>query len=49
MLGRLVLAEREPVADDRPRRFLRDRRLDPVLLEQAELVAMTIDEQSVRR
>ena len=37
-VGGLVLAERQPVANDRPRRFLRDRRLDAVLLEEAELV-----------
>ncbi len=37
-VGRLVLAQRETVADHRPRGFLRDRRLDPVLLEEPELV-----------
>ena len=35
---RLVLAERQLVADDRPGRFLRDDRVDAELLEVAELV-----------
>src|SRR6266404_7272948 len=37
-MGGLVLTEREAVADDGPRRLLGDRRLDAVLLEQAQLV-----------